>query len=105
MDVAALHKMRRVSVRADSRELVRWFIPPDTYHHVTSPPFRLPAGLTELTIESRGAGRLVAGGLESTQDRPYSLRVARVSLYTDPGTESIAIQDRREGTAPLTRTR
>jgi hypothetical protein len=105
MDVSALHKTRKVSVKAGSTQLVEWLIPPDTYHHVASPPFRLPAGLAELTIESRGAGRLAAGGPESAQDRPYSLRVARVSLYTDPKTESIAIQDRQGVTAPETKAR
>jgi hypothetical protein len=106
IDMAPLHKSRAIRIRAGSKELAHWQLVPGKYHRCLSPPFRLPAGLHELTIESRGSGRPPDGlAVESGEDRPYSLRVARVSLYTDPDTESIAVRDRKDASAPATMTR
>jgi hypothetical protein len=103
IDMAPLHRSRVVGIRAGGTILARWRLAPGAYHHCVSPPFRLPAGLHELTIESRGApgsrDRLVA---EAGEDGPYTLRVARVSLYTDPKTESIALGDRNDVAVPET---
>jgi hypothetical protein len=86
--------------------VARWQIPLGQYHHCTSPPFRLPAGLQELTIESRGIGRPAERReAEPHEDRPYSLRLSRVSLYTDPAIESIALRGRGDSPAAETRTR
>jgi hypothetical protein len=106
IDMAPIHKSRTVSIKAGSTELAHWQLAPGTYHHCVSPPFRLPAGLQELTIESRGSRRPpVALAVEPSEDKPYSLRVARVSLYTDPDTKSIAVRDHADASAPATKTR
>jgi hypothetical protein len=95
IDMAPLHKPRVVRIQAGSQELARWQLFPGQYRHCVSPPFRLPAGLHELTIESRSSGPPPVGlAPESIENGPYSLRVSRVSLYTNPATESIAVQDR-----------
>jgi hypothetical protein len=87
--MAPLHKSRAINIRAGSKELAHWQLLPGKYHRCTSPPFRLPAGLQELTIESRGSGRPAdSRAVEPREDKPYSVRVARVSLYTEPDTES-----------------
>src|SRR5262249_39269896 len=85
----------RMSLGAGSgpAELARWQLTPGHYQPCASPPFRLPAGLHELTIASRswhsGPTRVhstVEAGDEN--DSPYSLRVARVSLYPIPRPEA-----------------
>jgi hypothetical protein len=103
MDMAALHKPRTVRIKAGSTVVAQWHIPSDEYAHAVSPPFRLPAGLQELTIESRGVWRPARGRPESLENKSFNLRVARVSLYTDPKTESIAIGQRNEVAVPETR--
>jgi hypothetical protein len=101
IDMAPLHKPRAISIRAGSQELAHWQLFPGQFHHCISPPFRLPAGLHELTIESRSWGRPPDGlAVEPSENKPYSLRVARVSLYTDPDRESIAVRDRKGASAP-----
>jgi hypothetical protein len=109
MDMAALDRARTVRISAGGTELVQWTINAYTYHHIVSKPFHLPAGLQELTIENRATGRYARRRRKSTADQavsaadqPVTARVARVSLYTDPETESIAIQDRKD--APATET-
>jgi hypothetical protein len=97
IDAAPIRRSRVVGLRAGSRPLAQWQLAPGTYHHCISPPFRLPAGLHELTIETRTArgspDRRVA---EARDDRPYSLRVARVSLSAAAATDSIAVRSRKE---------
>jgi hypothetical protein len=104
MDMAPLHRTRVVGIRAGARRLAHWRLAPGAYHHCVSPPFRLPAGLHELTIDTRSApGPAESLVAEAIEDKSYSLRVARVSLYTDPATDSIAVRSRGDASAPATR--
>jgi hypothetical protein len=105
IDMVPLHRTRAITVREDSRELARWQLAPGGFQRCVSPRFRLAAGLHALTIESRSAGPALDGrALESRENKPYSLRVARVSLYTDLETESIAVHQRDDATAPAATT-
>jgi hypothetical protein len=65
-----------VRLQAGTREMARWQIVPGAYRTCVSPPFRLPAGLQELTIES--GTDLERAKAPSTTRR---LHVARLSLY------------------------
>jgi hypothetical protein len=81
LEGVALHVPRTVRLLAGERELARWRVAADDLHSYASPPFTLPAGMSELVLESDGAER--PAGLEEGYpgDRtPYSLRVAAVSL-------------------------
>jgi hypothetical protein len=56
-----------------------------------------------LTIESRPVFRFKRRPRESIENKLYTLRVARVSLDTDPEAESIATGDRKDASAPRTK--
>jgi hypothetical protein len=107
LDVAPMHRPRAVRIRAESVELARWRLVPGQFHQCISPPFRLPAGLHVLTLESHGIGREPAGlAAEPPEDRPYSLRVGRVSLYNaESAPEAIAVRGRDNKPTPRTKTR
>jgi len=81
VEAVALHRPRTVRVLAGDLELARWVIAADDLHSYTSQPFQLPAGLSELIIQSDGEER--PERLEITYEgdtSPYSLRVAEVGL-------------------------
>jgi hypothetical protein len=82
MEAEALRKSRTVRLRFGSRELARWTVQSGRIESYVSPPFRLPAGLQDLTIESDGQERPVRRheAIAEGDDRPYSLRVASVRL-------------------------
>jgi hypothetical protein len=82
LEAEAFRRPRAVRVVASGRELARWTIRAGALASYTSPAFRLPAGLQELTIESDGEERPVRGreAIAEGQWRPYSLRVAGVGL-------------------------
>ena len=75
---------RTVRLRSGATDLATWQVRPDVAGTFQSPPFRLPAGLQTLAIESDGETKprhrheILAGG----DDRPYSLSVSEVSLRT-----------------------
>lgn len=72
---------RTVRLRSGNRELASWTVTPDSMHGYTSPPFRLPGGLSELVLESDGEGLPPPGErLGDGDEVPYSLRVARICL-------------------------
>ena len=104
-DLAALHAPREAVVREGPRELARWRVEPGDFRRCTRPPFRLPAGLHELTIEGTVPGPGPDPPAGPAEDRPYRLRVARLSLYTDPSSGSIAVRDRGDAPAGATKTR
>jgi hypothetical protein len=85
LEGVALHTTRTVRVLAGDREVACWRVTADDLHGYSSPPFRLPAGVSELVLESDGAER--PNGLEEGYpgDRTaYSLRVAAVKLVAAP---------------------
>jgi hypothetical protein len=63
------------------RELARWVVPPDRFEPCVSGPFRLPAGLQELTLacDAEEAGRRDGPPTPSAR-APFRMRVSTVSL-------------------------
>jgi hypothetical protein len=98
LDTATWHPDQSVCLRAGDRVLARWDFEPRRYQNCVSPPFRLPVGMSTLTIESesrRTPGDPKAGpGKRKRSDR---LLVARVSLYPvqAPSNASIAAWDQK----------
>jgi hypothetical protein len=82
LGVKSFREARNVRICSGGVELANWQVRPDLEHTFISPPFRLPAGLQTLTIESDGEERPVHRyELAIAGDRlPYSLIVSRVSL-------------------------
>jgi hypothetical protein len=82
LEASAFRRARSVRVLAGDRELARWQVEPDVLREYTSPTFRLPAGLQQLTIESDGEDR-PKGHREAPAEgdvRPFSLRATGVAL-------------------------
>ena len=84
LDGAAVRRTRSVRVRAGNKDVACWEVVPGTYQSVSSPPFRLPAGIQELTIESEASDR------KKVEKKPYRLRVASVKFAPGPDPEAIA---------------
>ncbi|MBX6315752.1 MAG: hypothetical protein IRY99_22980, partial [Isosphaeraceae bacterium] len=88
-----------VRLRDGRTELARWEFAPHDFQLQLSPPFRLPAGLRVLTLESnreetphRRRERATDG-----DPRPYSLRVAGISLTEAAGPEAaVAVGKHRD---------
>jgi hypothetical protein len=84
LNTAGVRRARtvRVRVRAGSAELARWDVGPDVYQLVISPPFRLPAGLHDLTIESEPVAypHEDRDSIAKSEKRPNHLRVAGLKL-------------------------
>lgn len=84
LEAAALKHPRSVRLRAGGQEVASWRVEPGDARSYQSPPFRLPAGLGELIVESDGEStphrsrEAVAEG----DARPYSLRVVGLGLAT-----------------------
>ncbi len=80
--LAAFHRSRVVRLLDGERELARWEVGPERLVLMTSPPFRLPEGRSELTLASDGDDRPFSPVQEVTEgDRtPYSLRVQGLIL-------------------------
>lgn len=70
LDAASVVRDRDVVVRSGTAEIARWHVAFGAFQGLVSPPFRLPSGLNELTIETA-----------TVHDRqPYRLRVAGISV-------------------------
>jgi hypothetical protein len=88
LDTASAYRTQEVRVEAGGAALARWEATPPQYSHSVTPPFRLPAGLNELTLHAEGADP----GIETRASRhPYRLRVARVGLSDTPEAEDLTI--------------
>jgi hypothetical protein len=84
LEGVALHVPRTVRLLAGERELACWRVAADGLHTYASPPFTLPAGMSEVVLESDGAERPKPLEEGYPGDRtPYSLRVAAVSLQRE----------------------
>jgi hypothetical protein len=93
---AALRRAQSVRIRAGAEEVARWEVMPGFYQSVSSPPFRLPAGLQELTIESetRDLDPHDRKSLLKEEKRPYRLRIAGLKIAPTPDQAAIAHRDR-----------
>jgi hypothetical protein len=102
LDAAPPARSRVVSLQSGTTELARWELAPGSFQECASAPFRLPAGLHELTLTSRAWNP----GRAETAARS-GLRVARVGLETgtDPGRAAITTRSRPESPAGRTETK
>jgi hypothetical protein len=89
---SAFRRERAVLVRRQGDVVARWSVRPDVSQVCTSPPFHLPEGIQELTIESdrespphRRSEEAIPG-----DRRPYSLKVAGLALQAVPQVASQA---------------
>ena len=57
VEMTAIGKPRTVRVMAGDREIATWTVKAGAYQTFVTPPFRLPAGLQELTLASDPEGR------------------------------------------------
>jgi hypothetical protein len=82
IDAQSLHRMRRVRLVCERRELARWEVRQGTYQAVASPPFYLPVGLHEMVLESDGVSRprYPPEAVATADMGPYSLKVDRLEL-------------------------
>jgi hypothetical protein len=81
LEALALHHPRTVRLLANDLELARWEIAEDDFHSYTAGPLQLPAGCSDLILQSDGEERPTR--LETTWEgdvRPYSLRVTELNL-------------------------
>jgi hypothetical protein len=103
LEAEAFRSTRTVRVVAGNTELVRWTVFPGSYSILRSPPFRLPEGITRLTIRSDGEERPRSAreAIAEGEMRPYSLRVSGLWLTT-VDSSSIAARGRR-GAGSVTR--
>ena len=70
LDASSVMRTRKVRIRSDTTELTRWQVAFGSFQTLISPPFRLPRGLNELTIQT-----------ETRDDRqPYRLRVTSLAV-------------------------
>jgi hypothetical protein len=82
IDAQSLHRIRKVRLVCEGRELGRWEVRQGTYQAVASPPFYLPLGLHELVLESDGVSRprYPPEAVAIADMGPYSLKVDRLEL-------------------------
>jgi hypothetical protein len=98
LDAASLRRQQSVQLRSGAEILARWDLGPGSYQCCVSPPFRLPAGLHELTIETSRLERDDTGALK----KPYPLRIARVSLHDEADPEVAPLTALRPAASPST---
>ncbi len=81
LEAAGVRQPRRVKLRAGGRILTEWDASADVLTAHLSPKFRLPAGLSTLTMESDGEVTIDTDGLPPPiggDKRPMSLRVTTI---------------------------
>lgn len=85
LNATAFRKARRVRLRSEGRDLATWNLAPGKFQTLVSPPFRLPQGLQELTLESDGQERPAHRHEEVNEGdrRPYSFRAGGIALTAD----------------------
>jgi hypothetical protein len=95
MDAQSLGRMRHVRLVSEGQELARWEVSTPQLQTFGNGPFRLPAGVHELVLESDRVNRPhtahYAAGPSDT--RPYSLRVQRIALDTAPAVAARTTRD------------
>jgi hypothetical protein len=104
LDAAALRRPRTVLLRTGITELARWKVETSSYQSIASPPFRLPAGMHELWIESRLSAddSLNRASLIREARMPQKLRVASVKLLGRLDSAEVARRERAGPAAPTT---
>jgi hypothetical protein len=92
LDALAFRKPRTVRLMAGPSELARWIIEPGPHREVASPPFRVLAGLQEISIESDDDDQPTRNHeLPADGDRrPVSLRVLSIGLKPTAPTTPVA---------------
>jgi hypothetical protein len=107
LDTAAVRQARSVRVRMGAEQVACWKVMPGFYQSVSSPPFRLPAGLDELTIESetRDLDPHDRKSHLKEEKRPYRLRVAGLKIGPNSDQGAIAGRDRGDQLSPHRKTR
>lgn len=82
----ALRRPRIVRLLTANLEIARWTVPADRMRLFVSEPFRLPAGLQSLTLESDGEERPRRPDDAGSQwdSAPFSLRVDALGLVQEP---------------------
>lgn len=105
LDAAALRNARSVRLLKGSTVLARWDVLPGRYQSHITAPFRLPAGVHELTLESEGWKPHYQDprGIDSREERPYSLRVSLVDIESASVAPQVA--GRKLGDRPAQGTR
>jgi hypothetical protein len=106
LSAAAVRLRQSVRIRAGTREVARWEVMPGSYQTVSSPPFQLPAGLQELTIESRTQDLDLHDrtSLPKEPKKPDHLRIAGLKIAPSPNQGAIARRDVDEPLADRKRT-
>jgi hypothetical protein len=87
-DARALRETRHVRLVSGGKELARWSVKPDAFQWLSSPPFRLAAGLHDLVLESDAVAR-PKGRRESALPNDlaaFSMRVDRLEVESAPDT-------------------
>jgi hypothetical protein len=104
LDAAALRRPRTVRLRQGTTELARWEVKASSYQSIASPPFRLPAGVHELVIESQlnAEDSLDPGRLSREERMPQKLRVASVVLIGRLDSAEVARREREASATPTT---
>jgi hypothetical protein len=82
IEAQSLHRIRKVRLVCEGRELARWEVRQRLYQVVTSPPFHLPGGLHDLVLESDGVSRprYPSEAVATSDMGPYSLKVDRLEF-------------------------
>jgi hypothetical protein len=78
----AFREPRTVRLRSSTQVLATWRVAPGNVQVYVSPPFRLPEGMQELTLESDGHEPPAHRHEEVNEGdrRPYSLRAVGIAL-------------------------
>lgn len=81
LDAAGHKAPRRVTLRADGRDVARWTVPATDIELIASPSFKLPAGLHELTLLADGAAPPSRTDAHIPGDKtPFSLWVTGIGF-------------------------
>ncbi len=98
MEATANKRARAVALKSEGKELARWNVDPEGRASLDSPPFRLAAGLHELTIESDGEDPPYrVDSVRTGSHAPFSLWASEIGLSPAPEVPSVA--DRPKGDA------
>jgi hypothetical protein len=85
LEASACRSARTVRLMAGPAELARWKIEPGEPKSYSSPPFLLPAGVQELTLESDAAESPKRSHDSMDEAKtPYSLRISAIRVRNDP---------------------
>jgi hypothetical protein len=86
LEASACRSTRTVRLMAGPAELARWTIEPGEPKSYLCPPFLLPAGLQDLTLESDAeeAPKRSRDSMDEAK-RPYSLQIGAIRLRNHPG--------------------